>query len=74
MGAENSQALLAGSILASPIDRLDTEPGYAERNQAWLDGQAKRHREGWPARRQKIIDASQGAQDMRNKVIGRLTG
>jgi len=64
---------LAGLMACDIPAQFKAEPGYAERNQAWLDGQAKRHREGWPAQRQAMLEAAQRAESMRDTVIGRLT-
>lgn len=71
--AASGQSLRVGSILESPMDQLDTEPGYAERNQAWLDRQAKRNKERWPAERQAMLEVAQRAESMRDTVIERLT-
>lgn len=49
------------------------EPGYAERNQSWLDRLAVRNKAGWPTERLAMLAAAQRAEDMRNKVIERLT-
>lgn len=59
--------------IVSPIERLRTEPGYADRNQAWFDALAQRHRDGWQAQRQAMLAAAQRAEDMRNTVLLRLT-
>lgn len=68
-------ALTADGITAiqSALAPVKTEPGYAERNQAWLDGVAKRNEERWPTERQAMLEAAQRAENMRDKVIGRLT-
>lgn len=68
-------ALTADGITAiqSALAPVKTEPGYAERNQAWLDRRAKNHRDGWPAQRQAMLEAAQRAERMRDTVIGRLT-
>ena len=55
------------------LARVKTEPGYAERNQAWLDGVAKCNEERWPTVRQAMLEAAQRAESMRNTVIKRLT-
>lgn len=55
------------------LARVKTEPGYAERNQPWLDELARRHKEGTPAQRQAMLRAAQRAENMRDTVIGRLT-
>jgi hypothetical protein len=66
---------LSDGILAieGTLARVKTESGYAERNQAWLDGLAARTKAGWFDQRQAMLDAAQRAEDMRNRVIGRLT-
>ncbi len=64
--------LVGMPIPASPLARLNLEPGYAARNQAWFDRLTKRNEALWPAERQAMLDAAQRAEDMRDKVIGRL--
>jgi hypothetical protein len=65
--------LVGMPIPASPLARLNLEPGYAARNQAWFDRLAKRNEAFWPAERQAMLEAAQRAENMCDTVIGRLT-
>lgn len=63
---------LAQLISSEGLAAIKTEPGYAERNQAWLDRLAKRNEERWPVERRSMLEAAQRAEDMRNRVLLRL--
>lgn len=61
------------SGMISPIERLRIDPVASARAQAWLARLEVRRRQDWPALREQMLAAAQRAEDMRNKVIERLT-
>lgn len=58
--------------IASPVERLKTDPEASARAQAWQARFEARRRQEWPALRNQMLAAGQRAEGMRDTVLFRL--